>query len=177
MSFTVAPMERRDANAVADLWRQYMLETYGEAGHMTPETFVLDGLGDGFNTMVARDADRAPVAVAVWWMTYDAHHGARGGEIPDLFAVPACRKLGVAVQVIAAIARAVRDRGGVFLRGPATPENANRLAARGHLNGAFPVINVYWAHGLFEALADNADASVRTLTRRIAAAAGRAGHG
>jgi len=176
MPFTVAPMERCDAQAVADLWRRYMLETYGEVGHMTPESFVRDGLGDGFHTMVAKDVDGSPVAVAVWWMTYDAHHGARGGEIPDMFAAPACRKLGVAVQLVAAIARAVRDRGGVFLRGPATPGNANRLAVRGHLSGAFPVINVYWAHGLFDALADNAGATARTLTRRVAAA-GRADHG
>jgi GNAT superfamily N-acetyltransferase len=177
MSFTVAPMERQDARRIADLWRRYMLETYAEHGHMTAETFLRDGLGEAFHTMVAKDVEGSPVAAAVWWMTYDAHHGARGGEIPDRFAAPSCRRLGVAVQVIAAIAREVRDRGGVFLRGPATPENAHRLAARSHLDGAFPVIHVYWANGVFDVLADNADASARTLARRLTASAHRAEHG
>ena len=61
--------------------------------------------------------------------------------------------------------------GGVFLRGPATPQNAQRLARRGYLSGAFPLVNVYWGLGLFDTLADNGGADARTLARRLAAAA------
>src|SRR5271167_2070842 len=89
-----------------------------------------------------RDTAGAPTAAAGWCMTYDAHHGVQGGEIADMFVAPPQRALGVAAQVIAAVAAAVRQRGGVFLRGPATPENAQRLARRGYLSGAFPLVNV-----------------------------------
>jgi GNAT superfamily N-acetyltransferase len=162
-------MQPHEAEAVAGLWRAYMVELFSEPGHMTAEVFRRDGLGARFNTMVARDRDGAPTAVAVWWMTYDAHHGVQGGEIADMFVAPPHRALGVAVQVIAAVAAAVRERGGVFLRGPATPQNARRLARRGYLSGAFPLVNVYWGLGLFDALADSAGADARTIARRLAA--------
>ena len=170
MPFTVAPMQRRDAEAVAGLWRAYMTELYREAGHMTSEVFLRDGLGAAFDTLVAKGADGSPVGVAVWWMTYDVHHGARGGEIPDMFVEPSARGLGVAVQLIAAAALQVRERGGVFLRAPATHANAQRLVRSGRLNGAFPLVAVYWGERLFAALADNADADPRTLARRLAVA-------
>ena len=166
-------MHPHEAEAVAGLWREYMVELFGETGRMSAEVFRRDGLGARFNTMVARDRGGAPTAVAVWWMTYDAHHGVQGGEIADMFVAPPHRALGVAVQVIAAVAAAVRDRGGVFLRGPATPENAQRLARRGYLSGAFPLVNVYWGPGLFDTLADNAGADARTLARRLAASSRR----
>jgi GNAT superfamily N-acetyltransferase len=163
-------MQPHEAEAVAELWRAYMVELFGETGHMTPDVFRCDGLGACFNTMVARDGDGSPGAVAVWWMTYDAHHGVQGGEIADMFVAPPQRPLGVGVQVIAAVAAEVRERGGVFLRGPATPDNAQRLARRGHLSGAVPLVQVYWGDDLFAALADNAGADVRVLARRLAAA-------
>ena len=109
-----------------------MVELFGEPGHMTPEVFRRDGLGVRFNTMVARGLDAATGA-AVWWMTYDAHHGVHGGEIADMFVAPTHRAQGVAAQLISAVAAAVRERGGVFLRGPATAQNAQRLARRGYL--------------------------------------------
>jgi len=163
-------MQPHEAEAVAALWRVYMVELFGEPGHMTPAVFRRDGMGARFNTMLARDRGGAPTGAAVWWMSYDAHHGVQGGEIADMFVAPTHRALGVAVQVIAAVAAEVRGRGGVFLRGPATPENAQRLAQRGYLSGAFPLVNVYWGLGLFDTLADNAGADARTLARRLAAA-------
>jgi len=169
MSSTVSPMQSHEIEAVAGLWRAYMVELFGEPGYMTPEVFRRDGLGARFDTMVARDRGGAPSAVAVWSMTYDAHHAVRGGEVADMFVTPPQRPLGVGVQLIAAIAAAVRGRGGEFLRGPATPENAQRLTRRGHLSGAFPLVQVYWGDDLFDALADNAGADVRVLARRLAA--------
>jgi GNAT superfamily N-acetyltransferase len=171
MSATVSQLQQQEVEAVAALWRAYMVELFGQPGHMTAEVFRRDGLGARFNTMVARDLNGAPTAAAVWWMTYDAHHGVQGGEIADMFVARPHRALGVAVQVIAAVAAAVRERGGVFLRGPATPENAQRLARRGYMSSAFPLVNVYWGLGLFDTLADNAGADARTLARCLAAAA------
>jgi len=170
MPFTVAPMQRQEAPTVAGLWRAYMTGLSADSGDMTANVFLRDGLGDCFHTMVARRGDGDPVAVCAWWMTYDVHHAAKGGEIPDMFVIPACRGLGVAVQLIAAVARSVRERGGVFLRGPATSENADRLVKSGHLDAAFPVVHVYWTRALFAILADNADADARTLARHLAAA-------
>jgi GNAT superfamily N-acetyltransferase len=164
-------MRPHEVEAVAVLWRAYMVEVFGEPGRMTAEVFGRDGLGERFNTMVARGADGAPSAAAVWWITYDSHHGVQGGEIADLFVTPRCRALGVAIQVIAAVAAEVRARGGVFLRGAATAQNAARLTRRGYLSAASPLVHVYWGLGLFEALADNAGANARTLARGLAAAA------
>jgi len=171
MPFTTGPMQAREAEAVAALWRTYMTELFGAPGQMTAAVFERDGLGARFNTMLARDERGTPVAAAAWQPTYDLHHGVGGGEIADMFVAQPARGSGVAVQLIAAVARAVRDDGGVFLRGPATAQNAERLMRSGRLNGAFPLVNVYWADALFDALADNADAGPRTLARRIAAAA------
>ncbi len=171
MAFTTGPMQAQEAGAAAELWRAYMTESYGVAGDMTAAVFVRDGLGARFHTMLARDAGGAAVGVAAWWATYDVHHAVGGGEIPDMFVARPYRGSGVAVQLIAAVARQVRADGGLFLRGPATMENADRLMRSGRLNGAFAVVNVYWAAGLFDALADNADAGIRTLARSLAAAA------
>lgn len=164
-------MQPHEVAAVAALWRDYMLELYGQPGAMTPEAFRRDGLGARFDTMLARDGGGAPTAAAVWSMTYDAHHGVAGGQIADMFVSPACRSTGVAVQVVAAVAHAVRGRGGVFLCAPATPQNAERLIGRGHVSAAAPLVNVYWGPGLFDALADNSGADARTLARRLRVAA------
>jgi GNAT superfamily N-acetyltransferase len=164
-------MRPDEAGAVAELWRAYMAEAHGAPGDMTAEVFLRDGQGECFHTMVARAPDRAPVAVAAWWMTYDVHHGVRGGEVPDMYVTPRARGLGVAVQVIAAVAREVRGLGGVFLRGPATAANAKRLIDSGHLNGAFPLVHVYWSEAILDALATNAEADARSLVRRVTAAA------
>ena len=170
MAFRIATLQPEQVEAVAGLWRAYMTELYGERGHMSAEVFRRDGLGEAFSTLVASGDDGLPVGVAAWWMTYDVHHGVRGGEIPDLYVSPAARGRGLAAQLIAAAAREVRARGGVFLRAPATPENARRLARSGRLNGAFPLVQVYWADALFATLADQAGADARTLVRQLAAA-------
>ncbi len=64
MAITVSPMTRNEVGAVADLWRQYMTETFGAAGPMTADVFLRDGLGGAFSTMVARSAAGAPIAAA-----------------------------------------------------------------------------------------------------------------
>ena len=167
--YRVAPMEASDVRAVAALWQAYMTELFGVSGDMTADVFLREGLGQSFHTMVATAPNRGLVGAAEWWMTYDVHHAARGGQIPDMFVAPAHRGAGVAVLIIAAIAREVRAAGGVFLGGPATPQNAERLVRSGRLSGTAALVHVYWGDGLFKALADNAGADAKTLARSIAA--------
>jgi GNAT superfamily N-acetyltransferase len=170
MPIEVGPLAPTDAPAVARLLAAYLSETFGATDSpLDAVTLLREGRGASFRTMVARKGDEA-VGFAAWRLDYDLHHALRGGEVPDLYVVRTVRGRAVAAQLIAAIARQVREDGGVFLRAAATMENARRLTRSDRLDGAFPLTHVYWAGRRFAALAEHAGARPRALAVALAKA-------
>lgn len=75
-----------------------------------------DGFGakPAFTFVMAELAGR-PVGYALFWPTYDTETASRGGWLSDLFVAPEARRHGVALQLMAELARRTAARGGRYL--------------------------------------------------------------
>jgi len=162
--------DARDADAVAALFADYMTELFAQPNAMTADILLRDGQGRRFHLMLAVDRDDRPVGFAAWRMTYDLHHAVAGGEIPDMFVARRCRGRALAVRLVAAVARAVRQEGGLYVRGEALQEDLVRLRLVRRLSVGFPAESVYVSGRAFRVLADLADADIRTLVARLPSA-------
>ena len=100
-------------------------------------------------------------------MTYDLHHAVAGGEIPDLFVAPPFRGRALAVRLIAAVARAVPAKGGLYVKGEALQDDLARLRLVRRIAVGFPAESVYVSGRAFRVLAELADADVRTRVARL----------
>ena len=152
MPTIVRPFEPDDAGKVAALFAAYMAEALGGASVMTPERLVA-GCGRHFELTVAAEGD-AIVAFAAWRETYDLHHGVSGGEVIDFFVAPSHRGLGVAVQLVAGVAAAVKGRGGAFLYSLVLPDDPARLKLARRWGVGFAGEHTYLAHEVFERMAE-----------------------
>jgi GNAT superfamily N-acetyltransferase len=148
----VRPFEPQDAAAVSTLFDAYMQELFGGRNVMTPERLVA-GCGRHFELMVATQ-DAEPLGFAAWRETYDLHHAVSGGEVIDFFVAASQRGRGVAVQLVAAVARAVRSRGGAFLYSLVLPDDPARLKLARRWGVGFAGEHTYLAQGVFERMAD-----------------------
>ena len=75
-----------------------------------------DGFGDdpAFTALVAERGGR-PVGYALYWPAYDTETASRGSWLSDLYVMPDERRHGVALLLMAELARRTRDRGGNYL--------------------------------------------------------------
>src|SRR5262245_13968973 len=165
------PFEPRDAETVAALFDAYMDELFRQPNALTPDVLLRDGQGRHFRLMLAADGGDRPVGFAAWRMTYDLHHAVAGGEIPDMFVARVFRGRALAVRLIAAVARAVRAAGGLYVKGEALQDDLARLRLVRRLAVGFPAESVYVSGRAFRVLADLADADTRTLVARLPTAA------
>src|SRR5271155_1433520 len=134
----IRPMARPDVPAVASLLTDYMRETFARPWSGSSEALLRDGLGAEMHVLLAvRDA---PVGFAAFTRAYDLHHCLPGGVILDLYVAPAHRGLGVALALIAAVARRVRGAGGAFVTGQAV-EHPGLREAYERLAMTFPGAN------------------------------------
>jgi GNAT superfamily N-acetyltransferase len=78
--------------------------------------FRADGFGadPAFTILVAERASEA-LGYALFWPTYDTESASRGGWLSDLYVRPAARRQGVALQLMAEIARRTAACGGCYL--------------------------------------------------------------
>jgi GNAT superfamily N-acetyltransferase len=157
--------DARDADAVAALFTDYMAEIFAQPNALTPGVLLRDGQGRRFHLMLAVDAHDRPVGFAAWRMTYDLHHAVAGGEIPDLFVARPLRGRALGVRLIAAVARAVRREGGLYLKGEALQDDLARLRLVRRLAVGFPAESVYVSGRAFRELADLADADTGRWSR------------
>ena len=104
----------------------YMREAYGDAWHGSPEALLRDGFGAAFEMQVVELAGGTVGGLAAWRRTYDLHHCTCGGEIVDMFVLPALRGKGVGPALVCAVAAEVLRAGGVFLRGQSVEEPSVR---------------------------------------------------
>jgi GNAT superfamily N-acetyltransferase len=161
------PFEPRDAQPVAALFAAYMTELFGRANAMTADVLLRDGQGRHFRMIVAVDGTDRPVGFAAWRPTYDLHHAVAGGEIPDLFVAPAYRHRALAIRLIAAVARAVRNKGGRYVCGDVLTDDTKRLRVARRVGAGYPAETVYLSGRGFREVADLADADIKTLVGNL----------
>ena len=152
MPTIVRPFEPDDAAEVAALFAAYMAEVLGGASVMTADRLVA-GCGRHFELTIAADGAHV-IAFAAWRETYDLHHGLPGGEVIDFFVAPSHRGRGVAVPLVAAVAAAVRARGGAFLYSLVIPNAPARLKLARRWGVGFAGEHTYLAQEVFERMAD-----------------------
>jgi GNAT superfamily N-acetyltransferase len=82
------------------------------------ERLRADGFGaDPAFTAVIAERAGAPLGYALFWPTYDTEGSRRrGGWLSDLYVVPAARRGGIGMQLMAEVARRTAARGGSYLR-------------------------------------------------------------
>jgi GNAT superfamily N-acetyltransferase len=163
----VRAFEAHDAEAVARLFADYMEETYGAASPMSAAVLLIEGQGHRFNLVVAADSQDEPIGFAAWRDTYDLHNAVSGGEIPDLFVERRHRGRALSLRLVAAIARAVAARGGVFLTGQVLLDERHRQRLVHRLKFGFPGESVYVSGRAMRSLAELVDLDARTLLKRL----------
>ena len=152
MPTIVRPFEPADAPPVAALFAAYMAEALGGESVMTPERLAA-GCGRYFELTLACDGP-AVVGFAAWRESYDLHHAISGGEVMDFFVSPSHRGRGVAVQLVAGVAAAVKASGGAFLYSLVLPGDPARLKLARRWGVGFTGEHTYLAQEVFERIAD-----------------------
>lgn len=150
MTTIVRAFEPDDARDVAALFAAYMAEALGGASLMTPERFAA-GCGRYFELTVA--ADGPLIGFAAWRETYDLHHAVPGGEVMDFFVARSHRGRGVAAQLVAGVAAAVKSRGGAFLYSLVLPDDPARLKLARRWGVGFAGEHTYLGQDVFERMA------------------------
>ena len=156
-----------DADALAALLAAYLQESYpGHAGS-SPEQLRRDVVGEHslHHVLIAESRDAA-VGFVAWDRVYDMHWATSGGQIADLFVIPAYRGLGVGLALVASAAAQVLANGGGFLRGGAYDRESTRRAyARVAVVG--PSGDTYLSARAFRAVAGLADRPIRDILRGL----------
>src|SRR5262249_14982710 len=119
MRCLIRPFVPADINGAVALFAAYMHELFNEPSALTADVILRDGQGLHFSLMLAVHGRDGAVGFAAWRRTYDLHHAALGGEICDLFVMRPYRGRALALRLAAGVAKAVRQWGGVFLKGDA----------------------------------------------------------
>jgi GNAT superfamily N-acetyltransferase len=164
---SVREFEPRDAIAIAALFTAYMSETFGATSALTPEVLLRDGQGLRFSMFVAVDASDEPVGFAAWRDAYDLHHAVAGGEIPDLFVARSHRGRALSIRLAAAVARAIRVRGGMYLKSEVLTDDAKRLRLLHRVTVGFPGESVYVSGRAFRQLSELSESDPKTLLRML----------
>lgn len=165
----VRPFEPRDAEALAALFVAYMDELFSRPSAMTADILLRDGQGSHFSLLLAVDKADRPIGFAAWRWDYDLHHAMRGGDIPDLFVAHPYRGRALAIRLVAAVARAVREQGGTFIKGEVLTDDLKRVRLLRRMTIGFPGESVYVSGRAFRELADLADADLKTLVAKLPA--------
>ena len=126
----IRSVSQDDLQALPAILRAYMRETYDAVWHGSAEALARDVAAGRCGILVA-EAEGEVVGVVAWTRSYDLHHCVAGGEVIDLYVVPAQRGRGIAPALLCAAAEAVRADGGSYIKGAAVPTGAGgRLYGR-----------------------------------------------
>jgi ribosomal protein S18 acetylase RimI-like enzyme len=111
-------------------------------------TFRRDGFGAdrAFETLIA-ERDGVVVGYALFQPAYSTEEGVRGTYLCDLYVDPAQRRQGVAMALMAAVARAGARAGGAFLTWNALKSNTEASAFYGRVGRREDRVAHWSAHG------------------------------
>jgi GNAT superfamily N-acetyltransferase len=163
----IAIRDAREADIpeIADLLGQYMHETYNGSWHGSAEALSAHAFGRHFHLKVAQSGARL-LGFAAWRDTYDVHHCTIGGEIMDMFVLPAARGKGIGPTLVCEVAVEIRRKGGVFLKGEGVDSpSVRRLYERAGVRSATVQYTV--SGRAFRRVADLAFVGLRELIRSL----------
>ena len=120
--FKVRLAEKKDIDAFIDLLRNYMKEALQNDWGGSISAFERDGFGKEFTSVVAESSSGEIIGFGLWKETYDTHHCISGGELSDFYVIPKYRGRGIALAIVALIARQIQEIGGKFLKGKSIPD-------------------------------------------------------
>jgi ribosomal protein S18 acetylase RimI-like enzyme len=150
-----------DVPAIAELMSQYMQETFQCSWHGSARALREDGFGKHFHTLVAAQ-DIKVIGFCCWNACYDVHHTMPGGNIIDMYVLPAYRGRAVAVQLVAHAATDIAAKGGHFVQGQAVETGAGKRLYK-RLAMSFPGTNCIVGGRAFRALTELAGRDARTI--------------
>lgn len=156
-----------DADAIAELLSAYMDEAYHHESHVTAAIIRRDGFGEAFRIMVADTSEGHLVGFAAWEPSYDLHHGIRGGNVIDMYVVPAFRSRGIAPAMLAAVAHAIQSEGEIYLKGMAIEGGVEPRRLYERVAMGFPGIDCIIGGRAFREFAKLAGADVRSIIQHL----------
>ena len=109
MTYLIRKATRNDIPCLEKLLNVYMQESFQRAWGGTAQRLEQHGFGHEFEMIVAEACDQEAVAFAAWVSSYDLHHCMKGGEVIDLYVCPSHRGQGVAMLLIARIAKGIQE--------------------------------------------------------------------
>lgn len=166
MPYCIRKITPDDIPELKVLLTTFMQETFCRPWGGTCDQLAQDGFGAEFEMVVAESSSQTLIAFAAWKSSYDLHHCIKGGDVMDLFVVPACRGQGVAIRLITAIAAQIQQQGGSYIKGQAVENpSAQRLYQR--CAHCFPAAECYVSGRAFRQLAKLSSQSLRDLIRNL----------
>jgi GNAT superfamily N-acetyltransferase len=168
MAYLIRKATRNDIPCLEKLLNVYMQESFQRAWGGTAQRLEQHGFGHEFEMMVAEasDPEVEVVAFAAWVSSYDLHHCMKGGEVIDLYVLPSHRGQGVAMLLIARLAKEIQEHGGTYLKGQALDNPAaQRLYQR--CARCFPGAECCVSGRGFRQLAELSGQSVREIVSHL----------
>jgi GNAT superfamily N-acetyltransferase len=166
---TIRDARLGDADPLTRLWARYLCEHYGLRDKVTPEILQRDGIGPArrFELAVAVGPEGDLRGAVAYSAGYDLHHFVRGVDVLDLYVPPEHRGVGIAMQLLAHVAKAGLAQGAQYMRGGASldPTPARRLYDRFVVYFEGKTANL--SGRAFRHLASLAGASTREIGRSL----------
>lgn len=141
---------------------RFLAELLADIGLPRKEGIAERLRADGFGaapafTIVMAEHTGAPAGYALFWPAYDTESAARGSWLSDLYVAPKARRHGVALQLMADLARRTAARGGRYLVWLVHEHNHGARAFYRRISQEWPEgIACICAEESFERLADEA---------------------
>ncbi len=167
----VRPATPDDVPALVPLVQAMRLLHGDLTGNFDAKTMLCDGFGPSpaFRLLVGF-MDNVVAGYSLYHDAYEPSHAARGAYIADLYVDADARRRGLGRQLVATVARDIRDRGGCFLWWVAQPWNEAAQTFYGRLGASGnPVTANALAYGSFETLAGFAADGGVVATARLCA--------
>lgn len=114
--YSVRPAEQRDAEAIAALCNEFAHYAGEDGTKMNGARVAADLLAadSGLHVLVA-ERDARLVGYALFHVAYETQFAAKGFYLSDLYVMPAARRMGIATDLIVAVAEAAHRDGREFL--------------------------------------------------------------
>jgi GNAT superfamily N-acetyltransferase len=156
-----------DAEAIAVLWDRYLCEHYGLTGKVDAAILRRDAFGSEprFRMALAFGSRGDLRGAAAWGFGHDLHHFVRGVDVYDLYVAPERRGIGIAVALLAHVARHGVAVGAQYMRGSADIQRTAGRRLYERVCVFFPGDTANLSGPAFDRLAALAGANVREFCR------------
>jgi GNAT superfamily N-acetyltransferase len=158
-----------DAEAIAVLWDRYLREHYGLTGKVDAAILRRDAFSTEprFRMVLAFGSGGDLRGAVAWNFGHDLHHFVRGVDVHDLYVAPEHRGIGVAVALLAHVAKLGVEGGAEYMRGNAAVEPTPGRRLYDRVCVFFPGDTANLSASAFRRLASLAGADPREFCRQV----------